>query len=283
MKDIKTYSPSKLSEALDILSREREGVRIVSGGTDVIVQVLEKKRDPKALLDISRLDELRYITAENGFIKIGPLTTHREIERSDIITQCARVLSEAAFIVGSPQIKNLATIGGNVVNASPVADSVPALMVLGAVLTLQSRSGERRIPVGEFSTAPGKTVIRADELLTDISFQKPGRKDVSFYERLGQRRLLSISKVGVAFRAAVEKGRFSGVSIALGAVAPKVIMAPRAAACLEGKKYSGKVAEEAARVTEEESRAITDVRSTESYRNRMAGALLIRGLARIMG
>jgi carbon-monoxide dehydrogenase medium subunit len=282
MKEITTYSPRALAGALDILAREREGVRVISGGTDVIVQVLERKKDPRALLDISHLAELRYIREEGGSIKIGPLATHREIERSPLIRERAAVLSEAAFIIGSPQIKNLGTIGGNIVNASPVADSVPALMVLDAVLTLRSRGGERRIPIREFALGSGKSVIRPDELLVSISFPVPGTEIVSFYERLGQRRLLSIAKVGVAFRAAVKRGVFSDVAVALGAVAPMVIMAPRTAAALEGERYCEAVAKAAARVAEEESKAITDIRSTESYRNRMAGALLVKGLARIM-
>ncbi|MEJ2744338.1 MAG: xanthine dehydrogenase family protein subunit M [bacterium] len=282
MRDIRTYSPASLSEALDILSREGEGVKAISGGTDVIVQVLEGKREPIALLDLRRLRELRYICEDNGSVRIGPLATHREIERSQIITNCAAVLSEAAFIVGSPQIKNLGTIGGNIANASPVADSVPALMVLDAVLTLSSRSGERRIPVREFAVGPGKSVLRPDELITDISFVKPGADEISFYERLGQRRLLAISKVGVAFKARVQDGVMSKVAIALGAVAPTVIVATRAAAYLEGKAYSEKTAEEAGCIAEGESRAITDVRSTADYRNKMVGALLMRGLARIM-
>jgi len=282
MRDIPTFSPRTMEEALEILSREAGRARVIAGGTDVIVQVLEKKKDPEALLDISRLDNLGYIREEGGSIRIGPLTTHREVERSPLIRSCAAVLSEAAFIVGSPQIKNLGTIGGNIVNASPVADSVPALMVLDAVLTLRSRSGERRIPVREYALGPGRSVIRPDELLVEISFDRPAPDEVSFYERLGQRRLLSISKVGVAFRAAVSGGVFSRVAIALGAVAPTVIMAPRTAGFLEGKRYSAETAEEAARIAMEESRAITDIRSTEYYRNRMAGALLIRGLARVM-
>jgi CO/xanthine dehydrogenase FAD-binding subunit len=282
MRDIRTYSPASLSEALDILSREGDGVRAISGGTDVIVQVLEGKRAPRALLDLRRLHELRYIREHNGSIGIGPLTTHREIERSPIITDCAPVLSEAAFIIGSPQIKNLGTIGGNIANASPVADSVPALMVLDALLTLSSRSGERRMPIREFAVGPGQSVLRPDELITDISFAKPGSDEIGFYERLGQRRLLAISKVGVALRARVQDGIMSGVAIALGSVAPTVIMATRAAAYLEGKEYSEKTAEEAGCIAEGESRAITDVRSTADYRNKMVGALLMRGLARVM-
>jgi len=282
MRDIKTYSPRKLSEALEMLAVHGPEIRVISGATDLIVQVLEKKKDPRALLDISHLEELRYVEEDDGLIRIGPLTTHREIEKSALIRRTAPFLCEAAFLVGSPQIKNIATIGGNIANASPVADSVPALMVLGALLTLKSRSAEREVPIDKFFTGPGKSVLRPDELLVDISFAKPRAGEVSFYERLGQRRLLSISKVGVAFRARLERKRMSGVAVALGAVAPTVIMAPRTAAFLEGKSYSPEIAAGAARIAEEESRGISDIRSTADYRNKMAGALLLRGLARVM-
>ena len=282
MRDIATHSPESLQEALGILSREGEGVKVITGGTDLIVQILEKKKAPRALLNLSRLAELRGIREEAGTIRIGALTTHREIERSPILKAQAPLLCEGAFLVGSPQLRNLATIGGNVVNASPVADTTTPLMALDAVLTLQSRAAERKIPIRAFFLGPGRTVIRQDELLTEISFKGLGPGWVSFYERLGQRRLLSISKVGVAFTAANDGGTLRGVTVALGAVAATVIMAPRTAAFLEGKRWSDHVALEASRVAEKESRAITDLRSTDVYRNRMAGALLLRGLVRVM-
>jgi CO/xanthine dehydrogenase FAD-binding subunit len=282
MRDIATHSPESLQEALGILSREGEGVKVITGGTDLIVQILEKKKAPRALLNLSRLAELRGVREEAGTIRIGALTTHREIERSPILKAQAPLLCEGAFLVGSPQLRNLATIGGNVVNASPVADTTPPLMALDAVLTLQSRAAERKIPIRAFFLGPGRTAIRHDELLTEISFKGLGPGGVSFYERLGQRRLLSISKVGVALTAANDGGTLRGVTVALGAVASTVIMAPRTAAFLEGKRWSDELAREAARVAEKESRAITDLRSTDVYRNRMAGALLLRGLVRVM-
>lgn len=282
MKTMEIHSPRTIPEALALLDLLGDGIRVLAGGTDMLVQVLERKKDPCALLNLSYLDELRYIAQDGGTIRIGALTTHREVEKSDIIRRGAGLLAEAAFIVGSPQIKNLGTVGGNVVNASPVADSVPALMVLGAALTLRSLAGERRVPIRGFAAGPGKSLLRPGELLTEISFPALGHDAVSFYERLGQRRLLSIAKVGVAFMAKREGRRLSGVTIALGAVAPMVIMAPRTAAFLEGKEYSEKIAGEAAGIAERESRAITDIRSTEAYRNKMAGALLVRGLARVM-
>ncbi len=282
MREIETLSPKDLQEVLKILTERKGDVTIFSGGSDLIVQVLEKKKELKCLLNISNLDELSYIREEGESIRIGALTTLREIEKSPIIQKYAPLLSEGAFLLGSPQLRNTATLGGNIVNASPVADSVPPLMVLDAMLTLKSVEGERRVPIREFFLGPGKSVIEQYELLVDISFKKLGESDVSFYERLGQRRLLSISKVGVAFKAALNGGRMSGVSVALGAVAPTVIMASNTASFLEGKDYSVKVAEEAALIAEGESKAITDIRSTRYYRNKMAGALLLRGLARVI-
>lgn len=283
MRDIATHSPAALQDALDILSREGEGLRVITGGTDILVQILEKKMVPRALLNLSRLKELRGIREDDGLVRIGALTTHREIERSPVVRAQAPLLCEAAFLVGSPQLRNLATIGGNVVNASPVADTTPPLMALDAALTLQSSAGKRTVPIRAFFVGPGKTVIRRDEILTEISFRGLGPDGVSFYERIGPRKLLSISKVGVAFSARRSGETLRSVAVALGAVAPTVIMAPRAAAFLDGKRLSGDVARQAAGIAERESRAITDLRSTTSYRNRMAGALLLRGLARVLG
>lgn len=283
MRHLDTLSPGTLQEALEILSREGEGVKIIAGGTDLVVQVLERKKSPRLLLNLSRLEDLRGVREEGGLVTIGALTTHGDIERSPIIRAQAPLICEATFLVGSPQLRNLATIGGNIVNASPVADTTPPLMALNAALTLRSHTGERRVPIRAFFVAPGKTVIRHDEILTEISFRGLGRDGVSFYERLGQRKLLSISKVGVAFSARKDAGVLRGIAVALGAVAPTIIMAPRVTAFLEGKPLSEDVARQAAGIAEKESRAISDLRSTESYRNKMAGALLLRGLVRVMG
>ncbi|MCX6357846.1 MAG: xanthine dehydrogenase family protein subunit M [Candidatus Aureabacteria bacterium] len=281
MKTIETHSPRTLEEALALLEMMGDGIRVIAGATDVVVQVLERKKDPCALLNLSYLEELRYIREEGDLLAIGALTTHREIERSPLVMAHAPLLAEAAFIVGSPQIKNLGTVGGNIANASPVADTVPALMVLGATLILRSRGGTRTVPLAGFASGPGRTILKPGELITQVLFPVLRHDEISFYERLGQRRLLSISKVGVAFRARRRDNRMTNVAIALGAVAPRVIMAPNTAAFLEGKEYAAVVAEEAARIVETESKAITDMRSTDTYRNRMAGALLIRGMARV--
>lgn len=281
MRHIDTLSPGTLQEALEILAREGEGVKVIAGGTDLVVQVLERRKYPRLLLNLSRIGDLREIREDGGTVRIGALVTHRQIERSPILRTRASLLCEAALLIGSPQLRNLATIGGNIVNASPVADSTPPLMAIDAAVSLRSARGERRLPLRAFFLGPGKTVIRRDELLAEVSFAGLGPDAASFYERLGQRRLLSISKVGVALAARRDGAALRGVSISLGAVASTVIMAPRTAAFLEGKPLGDEVAREAARIAEQESRAITDLRSTESYRNRMAGALLCKGLARI--
>jgi len=281
MRRIDTLSPGTLQEALEILAREGEGVKVIAGGTDLVVQVLERRKSPRLLLNLSRIGDLREIGEDGETVRIGALVTHRQIERSPILKRRAPLLCEAALLIGSPQLRNLATIGGNIVNASPVADSTPPLMALDATVSLRSARGERKIPLRAFFLGPGKTVIRRDELLAEVSFAGLGPDAAGFYERLGQRRLLSISKVGVALAARRDGAALRGVSISLGAVASTVIMAPRTAAFIEGKPLGDEVAREAARIAEKESRAITDLRSTESYRNRMAGALLQKGLARL--
>jgi len=201
MRRIDTLSPGTLQEALEILAREGEGVKVIAGGTDLVVQVLERRKSPRLLLNLSRIGDLREIGEDGETVRIGALVTHRQIERSPILKRRAPLLCEAALLIGSPQLRNLATIGGNIVNASPVADSTPPLMALDATVSLRSARGERKIPLRAFFLGPGKTVIRRDELLAEVSFAGLGPDAASFYERLGQRRLLSISKVGVALAA----------------------------------------------------------------------------------
>ncbi len=213
MREIKTYSPRSLEKALDILTEQAAGVKVIAGGTDLVVQVLERKKDPRSLLDISRLEELSYIREDGDRIRIGALTTQREVEKSPLVTAHAPLLCEGIRLVGSPQLRNTCTLGGNIINASPVADTVPPLMALDTELTLRSVYNERRVPLRGFFNGPGDCGIEPYELLVEISFAKLGPGHVSFYERLGQRKFLSIAKVGVAFKAVREGAGLSDVAV----------------------------------------------------------------------
>jgi len=270
-----------VSEALEVLSGNNETLKILAGGTDLLVMIQENLISPGELLDISRIEELKGIEEDEGRIRLGALVTHGRIAESSLLREKALPLVESCTEVGSPQIRNLGTIGGNLVMASPSGDSIPALYVLGAEVILASKEGERSIPIEDFLIGVKKSVIRPDELLVAISFPGMSADDRGFFKKLGQRKALAISKVSISAIVSLRDGVVTSVRIALGAVATTVIRTPRTESFLVGQALTPEVISEAARLCSEESRAITDIRSTAGYRDEMAGLLLARGLEEI--
>ena len=270
-----------VSEALEVLSGNNETLKILAGGTDLLVMIQENLISPGELLDISGIEELKGIEEDEGRIRLGALVTHGRIADSNLLREKAVPLVESCSEVGSPQIRNLGTIGGNLVMASPSGDSLPALYVLGAEVILASKEGERSIPIEDFLIGVKKSVIRPDELLVAISFPGMSADDRGFFKKLGQRKALAISKVSISAIVSLRDGVVTSVRIALGAVATTVIRTPRTESFLVGQALTPEVISEAARLCSEESRAITDIRSTAGYRDEMAGLLLARGLEEI--
>ncbi len=270
-----------VSEALEALSGNNETRKILAGGTDLLVMIQEHLISPGELLDISGIEELKEIGEDDGMIRLGALVTHGRIADSPLLREKALPLVESCGEVGSPQIRNLGTIGGNLVMASPSGDSIPALYVLGAEVILASNEGERSIPIEEFLIGVKKSAIRSDELLVAVIFPGMGADDRGFFRKLGQRKALAISKVSTAAIVSLRDGVIASARIALGAVATTVIRTPRTESFLVGQPLTPEVISEAARLCSEESRAITDIRSNAAYRDEMAGLLLSRGLAEI--
>ena len=206
--------PDRLDDALGVLGQKGAEVKVLAGGTDLLVQMKEGSVHPPTILDIGRLDELRSIRLEDGSVRIGALTTHREIAGSDLIRRHAPALAEGASRVGSPQIRHRATIGGNLVNASPAADTVPPLVVLGAEVCASSARGDRRLAVEDFLKGPGETVLRPDELVTELRFSLNGdERMVSRYEKFGTRNALSIAVTSVAAAAAREPVSYTHLTL----------------------------------------------------------------------
>ena len=270
-----------VSEALEVLSRDNKKSKILAGGTDLLVMIQENIISPDEVIDISSIEELKGIEESSGRIRLGALVTHGRIADSNLLREKAVPLVESCSEVGSPQIRNLGTIGGNLVMASPSGDSLPALYVLGAEVILASKEGERSIPIEDFLIGVKKSVIRPEELLVAVTFPGMRADDRGFFKKLGQRKALAISKVSISAIVSLRDGVVTSVRIALGAVATTVIRTPRTESFLVGQDLTPEVISEASRICSEESRAITDIRSTASYRDEMAGVLLARGLEEI--
>lgn len=218
---------------LETLYKNRE-LKLIAGGTDILV----KDRKGQILgeyIDLTGLDELKGIREEDSRIIIGSATTHAAINRSDIVKRKAGSLAIACGLVGSPQIRNMGTIGGNLVNASPAADSIPPLLIHDALCILESKKGIRRIPIGDFITAPYRTSIAEDEILTFIHLTAlDGYREG--YEKVAKRASLAIARLSVAWAIKEEDGVFQGVRISIGSCTPMPFRAKDAENFLIGKK-----------------------------------------------
>ncbi|OGC92352.1 MAG: hypothetical protein A2W25_11020 [candidate division Zixibacteria bacterium RBG_16_53_22] len=279
MKEQDTINPSSLRQAL--AAKARPNLVVVAGGTDILVQLHDRVDRPwPKLLVLDGIKALGKITLHDDFVTIGPNVTFSEIESSPIIGKYAPQLAQAASVAGSVQIRNRATIGGNVANASPAGDLIPPLYVLGATLELLSVRTKRSMPIEKFFVGPGKTVLKSNELITAIRISKVKR--IGFFLRLGTRQALAISKVSVAAALMIKSGIILDVKIALGAVAPTVIRAGVAEELLRGNRLDAKLIDHAAEAASKEARPIDDIRSVAAYRKEMVGILLKRGLTKIL-
>jgi CO/xanthine dehydrogenase FAD-binding subunit len=278
----KFLSPRTLNEALDALAVKGDDLRVISGATDVVVWVRDGRMDVNQYLNLSYLgSELRYIREEDGFIDIGALTTLTDILRSDLIRQHGLALWEAARLFGSVQIRNRATMAGNLGTASPAGDSLPPLLALGAQVVLESSSGIRDVSLENYMFGPGETARTTDELITAVRFPVIQEGETSFYRRLDLRDALAISIAGVAARvrqAHSEPGKFTAARVALGAVAPTVCRAPEAEKALTSEYIQLENLLEIGHLAAKSACPINDVRASAEYRKFLIPGLFYQGM-----
>ena len=270
-------APKGLEEALDIFAEYGERARALAGGTDLILFMERGRLEPDLVVEIPFCPPFVGMEATNSHIRIGSRTTMRELETSSLIREKISILADAASKVGSLQIRNLATIGGNICTASPAGDTLPALLVLDASVKLVSKSGERLVPLREFFVGPGETVRQPNELLTEVIVPlPPSHSGYSFY-KLSVRRYMDIAIVNAAaFVAVNENGFITDAKIALGSVAPTPIRAYEAEERLKGNFISDILLDEVGKLAQEASSPITDQRGTAEYRRIMVYRLTKR-------
>lgn len=278
MRNFKVFTPADLQQALELIAKIEEPFRFVCGGTDVLVRLKDNPGYTKYLVDISRLAELSKIEEHKSTYVIGAICRHSQIASYGPFAAGYPGLVEAVGAIGSPQIRALGTIGGNIGNASPAGDSIPPLLTFDAELELRSSSANRKIMLRDFFTGPGKSVLARDEMITKVIVPKcDGFR--SGWARLGQRKGFAISKVSVAVAFHTVKHpngslKIDDMRIALGAVAPKVIRAAKTEKfMLEEQNLTASLIEKAAKMLAEDASPITDIRSTEGYRRAMCGAI----------
>jgi len=284
LKEFGYFEPSTLSEAIFLLGRYDSSAKILSGGTDLLVGMKEKGLSPECLINIKGVPNLSYIKYnEREGLKIGALTTIREIEKSNLINKKFSVLTQAAEVLGSVQVRNRATIGGNLCNAAPSAEMVPGLLVLDAEVKITGKKGERVLPLEKFFLGPGLTVL-GKEILTEIRVPSPHPNTKEVYIKHGRRKAMNIAVVGVAVAAILsgDKKEFKNIKIALGAVAPTPVRAHKAEEILRRKKIEVDLIEKAAQIASEEVRPISDIRSSDWYRKEMIKVLVRRALEQVL-
>ncbi|ACL11062.1 aerobic-type carbon monoxide dehydrogenase, middle subunit CoxM/CutM - like protein [Desulfurococcus amylolyticus 1221n] len=263
------YEPGSLKEVFEILEKLGNAAKILAGGTDLLVKMKTRQVEPKALVNIKRIKELKGIVDEGDRIRIGALTTLRELEESSLIAMHLPALHDAVKQMASIQIRNMATIGGNLCNASPAADTAPPLLVHEALVKTASIEGERIIPITEFFKGPGLTVLKPTELLVEIIVNKENGS--SAFSKMG-RIAMDLAIASVAIYLKTRGDVVEDVRVAAGAVAPTPIRCPRTETMLKGRMIN-EVSVELVRVIEEEVKPISDVRATAEYRRHLVKIL----------
>src|SRR5215813_15336733 len=280
--DLTVVAPTNLEEVYELLAERGRRAKIIAGGTDLMVGLNAKSLAAKEFIDIWRLNDLRGIDDEGETIRIGALTTYTRLIRSPLIQLSVPALAEASRTIGAIQIQNRGTIGGNIANASPAGDSLPALSAFDAELEIGCIRGVRRVSFNDFYTGYRQTVMEPDEILLAVRLRKLKPNERSFFFKVGTRRAQAISKVVMAVKAGMTGAEINSISIALGSVAPVVIRGFQTESLLTNAILDATIIEQARRTVSQEITPITDVRSTEHYRRTVTGNVLVRALRRLM-
>ncbi len=277
MEGVRYEAPETLQAAVALLSGATGAARILAGGTDVIVQMETDLIEPALLVDIKKIPETRALVAENGGFRIGAAVPGMEIMNNAAFCKAWPGVIEGVKLIGSIQIKGRASIGGNLCNASPAADSVPALVAAGAVARIVGPNGAREVPVEKIPVGPGKTSLAKGEIV--VSFFLPPRPAHASdaYQRFTPRTEMDIAVVGVGVNLTLDSsGTCTAARVALGAVAPTVLLVKECADALVGTKVDEAALENLAKAASAACRPIDDKRGTKEYRIKVAGVLAKR-------
>jgi len=273
-------TPGSVDDCLRVLKGRGSDVQLLAGGTDLLPQLKNGLIKPTMVVDLSGVAELRVLEgdAQRGF-RVGAAVTARALERDPRIVATYPALAESAALVGSIQIRNLATVGGNLCNAAPSADMAPPLVALDAEAVIASAGGRRRVPVASFFSGVRRTVLAPDELLVEFVIPAPGPRSGGAYLRHTPRRELDIAVVGVASQVSLADGVCARARIALAAVAPTPVRATAAEQALAGQPLTAQTITRAADLAVEAARPISDQRGSAEFRRHLVRILTRRTLA----
>lgn len=276
------YAPQQLEELLAILAEKKEKAKMLAGGTDLVIALQEGELDYDYIVALHKIPELKGITLSGDTIVIGAMTTHTEVERSPLIRANALLLAQAAAAVGSPQIRNVGTLGGNICNASPAADTVPALIALDASVKIVSNGSEREMPLEDLFLGMGKTKLGGDEVIKEISFKALPDGAGSIFVKLARRNALAISRISVA--AIVTSNEYvTDCRIAMGAVAPNPFRVRSAEQAWLGRTITADNLNICVEAAFQEISATLGQRASAIYKKRAGKALVRRALSLASG
>ena len=271
--------PRSIEDCLKLLAERGPEAKLVAGGTDLLPQMKNGLIKPAAVIDLSGVADLRVLRREDGAgLRVGASVAAREIELDPYTRSAYPALAESGALVGSVQIRNLATVGGNLCNAAPSADMAPPLLALEAEAIIAGPRGRRRVPMADFFTGVRRTVLAPDELLVELIVPAPGPRSGGQYLRHTPRRELDIAVVGVASQVTLSDGVCRKARIALAAVAPTPIRATAAERALEGQPLTAQQIARAAQLAVEAARPISDQRGSADFRRHLVGVLTRRTL-----
>jgi len=279
--DFEYIRPNSLCEAFELLQKKDGGIKILAGGTDLIIQIKRREITPTAVLDIKNIPELNRLEWDkNSGLHIGAAVPLNKLLGYAPLKEKFSLIAQACGVIGSMQIKNRGTVGGNICNAAPSADSAPALLCMNAKILLASSDETRSVDLQDFFTGPGKTSMRNGELVTGIEVPNPPDDSVGCYLRHTLREEMDISTAGVAVMLVFspEKAEIKEARIALGAVAPTPMRARGAESVLAGKPLTVSAIEAASVKAAEEARPVTDLRASAEYRRELVKVLTRRAL-----
>ncbi len=283
MRAIEYVAPASLDEATRWLAEKGASARVLAGGTDVIVQAREGRREVGVMVDVKRIPEtMELALASDGSLRVGAAVPCAQIYSNAEIARRFPALIDSAALIGGIQIQSRASLGGNLCNSSPAADSTPTLIVLGATCEIAGARGRRTVPVEEFCTGPGQNVLAADELLVALTFPAAKANSGAAFERFIPRNEMDIAVANAAASVVLsgDGKTFESARIAVGAVAPTPLYVKAAGDALAGKAVSDETIAAAAAAASAAAKPITDMRGSAAQRKYLAGVLTKRVIAR---
>ena len=277
------FAPQKIEEALEILSRYGKEIKIIAGGTDLLIQYYDRLYEVNNWLDLKNIKELKEIRIYQNQMEIGAMVTHAQLENSEDIKKYFPVLCQAASDTGSPQIRNRGTIGGNIVNASPAGDLLAPLMAYKAKFKLLSGKDETLVPAENFFLGPKKTILRPDQLLAQIILPLPRKDTHGCWIKIGKRKALIIATITIALVVEMDEGNktVKDVRTCLGSVAPTPIEIKEIRKKMIGKDFNQLNFTELGQIVEDKISPIDDIRGTREYRKDIAKNIMINALEEI--